>query len=78
VLSTDAYLKFIEDVFLGGQRLDPETDGRPDPRETVRETVNLLGDVAYEFDFDQRPRDPLILRPYPEVVTPVSPTSPAP
>ena len=30
-LSFDAYLKFIEDVFLGGQRLDPDTDGRPDP-----------------------------------------------
>ena len=31
-LSFDAYDKFIEDVFLGGQRLDPRTDGRPDPR----------------------------------------------
>ena len=28
-LSFDAYLKFIEDLFLGGQRLDPKTDGRP-------------------------------------------------
>ena len=27
--------KFIEDVFLGGQRLDPTTDGRPDPRPVV-------------------------------------------
>jgi len=26
------YLKFIEDDFLNGQRLDPKTDGRPDPR----------------------------------------------
>ena len=33
----DAYHKFIEDVFLGGQRLDPATDGRPDPRPDVRE-----------------------------------------
>ena len=31
-LSFDAYLKLIEDVFLGGQRLNPATDGRPDPR----------------------------------------------
>ena len=31
-LSFDAYVKFIEDDFLGGQRLDPKTDGRPDPR----------------------------------------------
>ena len=29
-LSFDAYLKFIEDDFLGGARLDPRTDGRPD------------------------------------------------
>jgi hypothetical protein len=27
-LSFDAYLKFIEDDFLGGQRIDPSTDGR--------------------------------------------------
>jgi hypothetical protein len=32
ILSFDAYLKFIEDDFLGGQRIDPQTDGRPDPR----------------------------------------------
>jgi hypothetical protein len=31
-LSFDAFNKFIEDDFLGGQRLDPRTDGRPDPR----------------------------------------------
>ena len=38
-LSFDAYDKFIEDDFLNGQRLDPATDGRPDPRPTVRENV---------------------------------------
>lgn len=27
-LSFDAYLKFVEDLFLKGQRLDPKTDGR--------------------------------------------------
>jgi hypothetical protein len=26
-LSFDAYLKFLEDIFLCGQRLDPATDG---------------------------------------------------
>jgi hypothetical protein len=31
VLTTDAYLKFIEDDFMGGARLNPATDGRPDP-----------------------------------------------
>ena len=38
-LSYDAYLKLIEDRFLGGQRLDPESDGWPDSRPTVREEV---------------------------------------
>ena len=38
-LSFDAYVRFIEDRFLGGQRLDPATDGRPDPRPSVRETA---------------------------------------
>ena len=40
VLSFDAYNKFIEDDFLGGQRLDPSTDGRPDPRPTVRDNAS--------------------------------------
>jgi phospholipase C len=65
-LSFDAYLKFIEDRFLGGQRLDPLTDGRPDPRPTVRENVPTLGNLVRDFDFNQRPRPPLILKPYPK------------
>ena len=36
-LSSDAYLKFVENDFLGGARLNPKTDGRPDPRPDVRE-----------------------------------------
>ena len=60
-LSFDAYAKFIEDVFLGGQRLDPATDGRPDPRPTVREAVHILGDLRHDFDFNQSPRPPLLL-----------------
>lgn len=64
-LSFDAYLKFIEDVFLGGARLDPETDGRPDPRPTVREEVPQLGDLRNDFDFTQPPREPLLLPPNP-------------
>jgi phospholipase C len=66
ILSFDAYLKFIEDLFLGGQRLDPRTDGRPDPRPYVRENVPILGDLAQEFDFDQVPRRPLLLEPWPK------------
>ena len=64
-LSFDAYLKLIEDRFLGGQRLDPATDGRPDSRPTVREALPYLGDLASEFDFDQKPRPPLVLDPTP-------------
>ena len=65
-LSQDAYLKFIEDDFLHGQRLNPKTDGRPDPRPDVRENAPILGSLARDFNFDQPPRPPLILRPYPK------------
>jgi phospholipase C len=61
VLSHDAYLKFIEDIFLGGARLDPKTDGRPDPRPTVRENVPQMGDLINDFDFTQSPLPPLVL-----------------
>jgi phospholipase C len=64
-LSFDAYLKLIEDRFLGGQRLDPETDGWWDPRPTVREELKILGDLSKEFDFTQEPIPPLILDPWP-------------
>jgi phospholipase C len=64
-LSFDAYLKFIEDVFLNKQRLDPKTDGRPDPRPTVRENASLLGDLMSEFDFSQAPRPPVLLSEHP-------------
>ena len=65
VLSHDAYLKFIEDDFLGGERLDPRHDGRPDPRPDVREAAPGLGDITADFDFSQPPRPPLILNPRP-------------
>jgi phospholipase C len=65
-LSFDAYLKFIEDRFLRGRRLDPRTDGRPDSRPTVRERLPILGDLAKEFDFTQEPLPPLVLDPTPE------------
>jgi phospholipase C len=64
-LSFDAYLKFIEDVFLGGQRIDPANDGRPDPRPDVRENESILGNLIEEFDFDQKPRPPEILPVHP-------------
>jgi phospholipase C len=61
VLSFDAYLKFIEDDFLGGARIDPRTDGRPDPRPDVRETSRILGNLIADFDFGQTPRPPVLL-----------------
>ncbi|MGI8572596.1 MAG: alkaline phosphatase family protein [Solirubrobacteraceae bacterium] len=64
-LSFDAFTKFIKDDFLGGQRLDPRTDGRPDPRSTVREHLSGLGDLRGAFDFSQAPAAPPILSPYP-------------
>jgi len=60
-LSFDAFNRFIEDDFLGGQRLDPRTDGRPDPRPTVREVASGLGDLTRDFDFNQPPQPPLAL-----------------
>jgi phospholipase C len=60
-LSHDAYAKFIEDDFLGGQRLDPKTDGRPDPRPGVRENASTLGDLRADFDFTQQPLPPVVL-----------------
>jgi phospholipase C len=64
-LSFDAIVKFIEDDFLNGQRLDPNTDGRADPRPTVRENVKVLGDLTQAFDFTQSPLPPLILSTHP-------------
>ncbi|MGZ5352592.1 MAG: alkaline phosphatase family protein [Actinomycetota bacterium] len=64
-LSFDAYLRLIEDLFLGGQRLDPATMSRPDSRPTVREEVRVLGDLLREFDFTQDPLPPLVLDPTP-------------
>ncbi len=60
-LSSDAYLKFIEDDFLGGARLSPKTDGRPDPRPGVREDASLLGNLVQDFNFSQPPRAPVLL-----------------
>jgi phospholipase C len=69
VLSFDNYLKFIEDDFLNGQRLDPKTDGRPDPRPVVVENLPGVGDLINEFDFNQNPLPPLILALHPNSPT---------
>jgi len=62
-LSHDAYVKFIEDDFLGGTRINPRTDGRPDRRPNVRENDQRLGNLVKDFNFNQPPRKPLILPP---------------
>jgi len=64
-LSFDAYDKFIEDDFLHGQRIDPASDGRYDPRPDVRENVKILGDLQHDFDFTQAPRAPELLPVHP-------------
>jgi phospholipase C len=65
-LSFDAYLKFIEDVFLRGQRLSPKTDGRPDSRPNVPENSPMLGNLMQDFDFSQPPRPPSLLPVHPK------------
>jgi hypothetical protein len=65
VLSFDAYDKFIEDAFLNGQRIDPNSDGRSDPRPDVRESLKILGNLAADFDFNQTPRPPTPLPVHP-------------
>jgi phospholipase C len=73
-LSSDAYLKFIEDDFLGGDRLNPKTDHRPDPRPDVRESLPLLGNLARDFNFNQPPRPPVLLPTNPATDSPSIPS----
>jgi hypothetical protein len=64
-LSHDAYLKFIEDDFLGGERINPATDGRPDARPDVRESSSALGNLVRDFNFSEPPVPPFILPTHP-------------
>lgn len=71
VLSHDSYATFIEDVFLGGTRLNPAALGEPDARPTIRDALTMVtftdgstapvGDLMNEFDFSQTPWPPLVL-----------------
>jgi phospholipase C len=72
-LSSDAYLKFIEDDFLGAARLNPKTDGRPDPRPDVREDLPILGNLTEDFNFSQPPRPPFLLPTNPPTDSPTIP-----
>ena len=60
-LSHDSYLKFIEDDFLEGERLNPATDGRPDSRPDVRESLPQVGNLVKDFNFNQPPAPPFLL-----------------
>jgi len=51
-LSFDGYLKFIEDLWANGNRL--QGDGRT----AIRENQSVLGDILTEFDFDRTPSAP--------------------
>jgi phospholipase C len=73
VLSSDAYLKFIEDDFLNGARLNPKTDGRPDRRPDVRENAKILGNLVNDFNFGQPPREPYLLPTNPPTDSPTIP-----
>jgi phospholipase C len=64
-LSFDAYLKLIEDRFLGGWRLDGWNHGWRDSRPTTREGAGRLGDLRRAFDFSQQPIPPLVLDSWP-------------
>ncbi len=72
-LSSDAYLKFIEDDFLDGARLNPKTDGRPDRRPDVREDESILGNMVADFNFDQTPLKPVLLATNPPTDSPTIP-----
>jgi phospholipase C len=72
-LSSDAYLKFVEDDFLGGARLNPKTDGRPDRRPDVRENSPQLGSLINDFNFSQPPRKPFLLPTNPPTDSPAIP-----
>jgi phospholipase C len=65
VLSHDAYLKFIEDLYTNGEGLDGGNGGRADNRPSYREGEPQLGDLLCDFDFSQQPIAPLVLQPCP-------------
>jgi hypothetical protein len=61
--STDCYLRVIEDVFLGGERMSYA--GRPDPRPDYRDQQSAYGNLLDDFNLAGPARQPLRLRPHP-------------
>ena len=64
-LSFDAYDKFIEDDFLGGQRIDPRTDGRPDPAPTSARRRRSWATWPRTSTSTSSPRPPVVLPVHP-------------
>ena len=54
-----------QDDFLGDARLNPATDGRPDPRPDVPESLPILGNLTADFNFARPPRPPVLLPAHP-------------
>jgi phospholipase C len=61
--SHDAYLKFIEDVFLGGDRISPSAKPKicspvdaKDIRSEAHENLSAAGNLLNDFNFGQMPR----------------------
>jgi hypothetical protein len=63
ILTTDSYLRLIEDVFLNGERI--KQAGRPDPRPDYRDNSTKLGNLKNDFNFRQKPLPPLVLSTHP-------------
>ncbi len=69
--SDDSYATFIEDLFMGGARLDPAQLGNPDNRPDIRDALTSvtfldghgepIGNLMTEFDFTQKPLPRLVL-----------------
>jgi phospholipase C len=71
VLSLDSYATFIEDLFTGSARLNPEQLNNPDNRPDIRDSLTSVtfldgktqpvGNLMDEFNFNQTPIPPLVL-----------------
>jgi phospholipase C len=63
ILTSDSFLKLIEDTFLNGESMSQS--GRPDPRPDYRDQSTQLGNILNDFNFNQQAHPPLILSPHP-------------
>jgi phospholipase C len=63
ILTTDSFIKLIEETFLNGETM--AQSGRADPRPDYRETSTELGDIMNDFNFTQQPKRPMLLLPHP-------------